>query len=547
MNIIVLDDEEYVVDGISNLLSSRLDGTLRVNSAYTVAEARRLMRRITFDVFVSDVCMRETDGISLVGEFRRNNPRCWIVFITAFDLFDNIYRATKHDRVKFLLKLEGDEKILETVEEVLERIRLERREEQESDGLPRETIALGQKCLSQLVQDALRSGRECEEARLLRTMSEWQLPVDGNRPFHLILMLVRGRSVGPEGYDGLVSRADVLVRKAVAGEPNAGCLDCSAGDAVHIWLIQSASWSRVKADQVVGSITSMNNTTTVRGVDGSVHIAAARTDRQFRLGETGRVVVQLKYVALYSVVRATARGLRDNVSFTELREQWTCALASHPEYAELCADVSLLDRTLAGGFADDGVTGRITRIINEIDGDRVLATLEARFLLILSLLTHLRVAGTSQRIHETVERTVSEMNKLGNSQFSEVVGKIMAVVRGSGSSHNERTVRRVQKHIEEHMQDGVSIKTIASSLGFHPGYLARLYKATTGEGLKQYIDAYRLERARVLLTDNEDMTVGEIAASLGFETPQSFIRFFKRYQKTTPLRYRHDTMDDKSA
>ncbi|WP_343671288.1 helix-turn-helix domain-containing protein, partial [Chitinophaga sp.] len=47
-----------------------------------------------------------------------------------------------------------------------------------------------------------------------------------------------------------------------------------------------------------------------------------------------------------------------------------------------------------------------------------------------------------------------------------------------------------------------------------------------------------IERAKEMLSTT-DLSVSEIAYSLGFDYPQSFQRLFKNYTKTSPLEYRN--------
>ena len=65
-----------------------------------------------------------------------------------------------------------------------------------------------------------------------------------------------------------------------------------------------------------------------------------------------------------------------------------------------------------------------------------------------------------------------------------------------------------------------------------------MFAANTGDGLRNYINKYRVEKAKELLR-NPDLVIETIAAMTGFNNSNSFIRVFKKYELKTPGQYRH--------
>ncbi|MNY53294.1 Arabinose operon regulatory protein [compost metagenome] len=77
---------------------------------------------------------------------------------------------------------------------------------------------------------------------------------------------------------------------------------------------------------------------------------------------------------------------------------------------------------------------------------------------------------------------------------------------------------------------------------FNPSYLSRLFKQESGINLSEYIDDVRIEKAKGMLT-SEEMKIAEVGARVGYETPHSFTRFFKKKIGMTPLEYREARRD----
>jgi len=77
---------------------------------------------------------------------------------------------------------------------------------------------------------------------------------------------------------------------------------------------------------------------------------------------------------------------------------------------------------------------------------------------------------------------------------------------------------------------------LAKETGYNRAYLSRMFKKTTGQSPAQYLLKLRMERARQLL--GEPLTIGQIAASVGFADPFHFSRQFKKWHGCSPSELR---------
>lgn len=96
----------------------------------------------------------------------------------------------------------------------------------------------------------------------------------------------------------------------------------------------------------------------------------------------------------------------------------------------------------------------------------------------------------------------------------------------------------LQKHIDGHHKEFISVNAIASELNMSPHYLSDLLRSRTGMNTQQHIHAFLIERAKSMLVTTR-LSVSEIAYRLGFEYPQHFNRLFKSKTGITPSEYRN--------
>lgn len=110
---------------------------------------------------------------------------------------------------------------------------------------------------------------------------------------------------------------------------------------------------------------------------------------------------------------------------------------------------------------------------------------------------------------------------------------------------NLDVLSRFEKLIDEYLysdltlKDGVpSVQYFADKVCLSPNYFGDLVKKETGKSAKEYIQLKMLNVAKEELLHPEK-SITEVAAKLGFQYPQHFVRFFKRQEGCTPTEFRN--------
>ena len=102
---------------------------------------------------------------------------------------------------------------------------------------------------------------------------------------------------------------------------------------------------------------------------------------------------------------------------------------------------------------------------------------------------------------------------------------------------SDERMKRVLKHIHEHITDEVAIEDLANVACVTKTYFIRLFKQEFGISPVQYINRKKVERAQLLLFTT-DKSVKEIAYMLGISDHSYFIRLFRKTAGITPQDYR---------
>lgn len=80
-------------------------------------------------------------------------------------------------------------------------------------------------------------------------------------------------------------------------------------------------------------------------------------------------------------------------------------------------------------------------------------------------------------------------------------------------------------------------RALAKHFGYHPVYLATLFREKTGQTLHSAILDCRLQLAKRLLTETET-DIAEIAFSVGFSSRSHFSELFSKRERLSPAQYR---------
>ncbi|MEG2208961.1 MAG: helix-turn-helix transcriptional regulator, partial [Clostridia bacterium] len=73
--------------------------------------------------------------------------------------------------------------------------------------------------------------------------------------------------------------------------------------------------------------------------------------------------------------------------------------------------------------------------------------------------------------------------------------------------------------------------------GYNPTYLGRVFREEQAQGFREWLNAYRLDKAAALLRST-DTPVHRIAAAVGYLQYKRFLAHFKECYAVTPKQYR---------
>jgi AraC-like DNA-binding protein len=105
-------------------------------------------------------------------------------------------------------------------------------------------------------------------------------------------------------------------------------------------------------------------------------------------------------------------------------------------------------------------------------------------------------------------------------------------------SHSEELVRQVVGYLSTQYAEPVTIEGMAETLGYNRAYLSRLFKQRTSLSPVTFLTKLRVDHGRRLLRERPELTVEQIASSVGFQDALYFSKQFRRWYGQSPTDYR---------
>ncbi|NQX59770.1 helix-turn-helix domain-containing protein [Paenibacillus qinlingensis] len=139
-----------------------------------------------------------------------------------------------------------------------------------------------------------------------------------------------------------------------------------------------------------------------------------------------------------------------------------------------------------------------------------------------SLYDELKQAGNRKRVRERIY---------------DVFAVIMASMANRSEKQDHTVAEQLLAHIHAHFNEDISLSDIAEQFNLSLGYISLLFKKFTGENFKEYLNQYRVTKAKEYLNADEVYSINDVAGKVGCNNVNTFIRIFKKYEGVSPGQY----------
>lgn len=111
---------------------------------------------------------------------------------------------------------------------------------------------------------------------------------------------------------------------------------------------------------------------------------------------------------------------------------------------------------------------------------------------------------------------------------------------------NEQLMQRICDLMDGqqlYLQQGLKVSDIASALDTNIRYISDCIRAERGCSLMQFVNEYRVEHAKRLLLDHQEMKISSVAIESGFTNDKAMTRYFKEQTGMTPTEWKERNVE----
>lgn len=133
-----------------------------------------------------------------------------------------------------------------------------------------------------------------------------------------------------------------------------------------------------------------------------------------------------------------------------------------------------------------------------------------------------------------LQETASEME----NTVETVVIRLCGQVRQNQKGHAAQLTGQILSFLQdEYANSDLTLSYVAEHFYITPSYLSTFFKENVGDTFLTYLTRLRLDRAKELIRTT-NLSMGDIAAQVGYASGNTFTRIFKKAERITPTQYR---------
>lgn len=121
--------------------------------------------------------------------------------------------------------------------------------------------------------------------------------------------------------------------------------------------------------------------------------------------------------------------------------------------------------------------------------------------------------------------------------FHRYLVNAVAIMKKNAAYTCTPEMRKILKYIQDHIQEEISLETIAAYVNMNSSYFSRYFKSKTGGNFVDFLTGIRIEKAKELLMET-DLSIEEISIQVGHVNKAYFTKVFKKVTGFNPGEFR---------
>lgn len=497
--VLLADDEPLITKGLQALMNWEDYGFEVTKIAENGLDALEYIKEHDVDLLVTDIVMPKMTGLELIEAAKKIHPSLKCIVLSGYEEFDYIKQGIKLGIENYLIKPVDEIELEQTIKSTSEQLLASR-----SRYAQNQELVLKENVLWRLLNAEI-------------SRSEWEqrftfYKIEQAKPFYVVSILDFSNVTNDNLYANIKQKLEEEFKANCVIGPNHELLMVLHGD--------DADELYVKNEQIAVFLQ-----TNYQDI-GPFYIAMG--DVVNRFGEISESYFKAREYSLYQIVMEANTVISNQTHIDKhalLKEQQdykTAIVKSiHESYTETEQEVQRFFTYL-------------TR-----NSPFVAPAVSRKYTIDLVTYIHHSIQDVKHYNHTTAIEKLVRLSD--NEQIREILSEYCRELIEAMSKQDEKRspiVKDVLDYMHTSYHQELSLKTLSQRFHVNPIYLGQLFQKEMGIVFSEYINQFRLEKAKELLKTTH-LRAGEIGKKVGYSDTAYFYKQFKKYVSVTPTEWRN--------
>ncbi|MGL4911686.1 MAG: response regulator [Romboutsia sp.] len=487
----LLDDEPMILEGLRYIIPWEEYGFEIVGSAKNGQEGYEEIINKEVDLIVSDIMMPKMTGLELIERLKKENYKAKFIVMSAFQEFEYAKKAIEIGAENYLLKPIDEDELSNNIKNIQEILRKESKQKKERKLIENNYI------LDIFKNESIENIDNKLEELGVNTYSE-------HEKFCAVIVEVKNSSKDIEA---------ILSDKS----KEYGFLFCVESNSKAVILL-----SIKEHKNVIEKLTDIKNEY-ISNDGATVYISIGRKIN--KISELNKSYKTAEEVSEFKMVYP-------NISWIKEYKEENCYSSNINKEIEEIKDI-IMDKNYTETL--EIIKALFAKVKEESTSPKVIKLKAIE--IFLNVYNYFNDSKIIKGLNEYLERVINKDTV--DDIEDEVINMIMFMqskLKNTEESISPIIIKLLQ-HIEKNYKNDLNLKEISEKLNVNAIYLGQLFQKETGILFSDYINNFRVNRAKELLIDTS-LKASEIGDLVGYANKNYFYRKFKDLVGITPSEWR---------
>lgn len=544
--LLIVDDEHHVVNWLADLFEMDQVYEFDIYKAYSGKEALAFLQKTRMDLLLLDIQMPKLNGLSLAEQILAEWSSCHIIFLTGYNNFEYIYKASKMENISYLLKSESDNVIVDAVHQTITKIEFDK--QAALFRMQMHDHALLHKHLFQkdILKDVI-MGKNIPNLEYYVKKLHMTLTIDAKKPVFFSYMKINWQHMNDSypDYSKVLIQILNLMDCQLHDKYNYAMIDMNRS--ILLWLFQSHESESTTLTSPFISLKNIMDDIVIQCHE-QLHysVISVLYSSEIALNELHNAYISMQEYDSANLPHMIYENFFSAVyRKSNSKDLHSYSTSQHENSLIIDTALSALHNQLYQGNDNDFMYN-LKKISDFYAVEKSMHNLRA-------LETYLNISAlllgyiNQYHLQEKLAMKISLYNLYDLNEYTNWHNAYQYLLRltqilfeeSSLNEYNRKfeLITYIKQYIQEHLSENLSLSMLSEKFNYNSSYISHIFKQTTGIGISEYITMTRIELAnKLLLTTNN--SISDIADATGFDTAQYFSYVYKKRTGISPTDYR---------